>query len=282
MVKSKILLIVIFLIGCANELEYPLKEKIQFGSRESLDIVTWNLENFPKNDLQTVNEVIELIAIIDADIIALQEIKNISFFNEVLNNLDDYSGYLASSSRSFLNLAYIYKSDLNTDTPYEILNYNKEIFPRAPLVMSLQENGNLITIINNHLKCCNDGIERRKRAMDLLYMHVTENYNNQKIIILGDLNDALTDTTNNIFIQFLNDSTNFQFSDYEIALGSQSYWSYPSWPSHIDHILISNPLFLDVIETKTIKLEDKYNNGWIEYEKLISDHRPLGIRLVDK
>ena len=72
--------------------------------------------------------------------------------------------------------------------------------------------------------------------------------------------------------------------DMNIAAGSVSNWSFPTWPSHLDHILITNELF-DEFENfgssiQTIKIEDYLDGGWNEYETYISDHRPVGLRLV--
>jgi exonuclease III len=68
-----------------------------------------------------------------------------------------------------------------------------------------------------------------------------------------------------------------------IAVGSSSNWSYPSWPSHLDHILITNELFDEFTNTEssvqTIRIEETLDAGWIEYEKYISDHRPVGLSL---
>jgi endonuclease/exonuclease/phosphatase family metal-dependent hydrolase len=65
-----------------------------------------------------------------------------------------------------------------------------------------------------------------------------------------------------------------------IAEGNSLYWSYPSWPSQIDHILITNELFTEHFETKTV-LYDTYLDGrWTEYEEYISDHRPVAVTLI--
>jgi len=68
----------------------------------------------------------------------------------------------------------------------------------------------------------------------------------------------------------------------EIANGSTSDWSYPTWPSHLDHILITNELFnnLDSGDIQTIKIDQYLNGGWSEYDYNISDHRPVFMRLV--
>ena len=41
----------------------------------SFDIVTWNIEHFPATDFQ-VEQVVDIIKTLDADLIALQEIAN--------------------------------------------------------------------------------------------------------------------------------------------------------------------------------------------------------------
>jgi hypothetical protein len=69
----------------------------------------------------------------------------------------------------------------------------------------------------------------------------------------------------------------------DIAYGYASNWSYPSWPSHLDHILITDELF-DEFENEgslveTIHLEEYFNGGWSDYENYISDHRPVGLSL---
>ena len=42
---------------------------------------------------------------------------------------------------------------------------------------------------------------------------------------------------------FINDSSAYYFADSDIASGPSSNWSFPNWPSHLDHILITNELF---------------------------------------
>lgn len=65
------------------------------------------------------------------------------------------------------------------------------------------------------------------------------------------------------------------FTTMEIAQGSSSNWSYPSWPSQIDQILISDELFDNEIETKVLKLEVCND----DFPDDISDHRPVLIRI---
>ena len=46
------------------------------GTDSTLEVVTWNLENFAKNGATTVDLVVDAVAALQADIIALQEIES--------------------------------------------------------------------------------------------------------------------------------------------------------------------------------------------------------------
>ena len=85
-------------------------EDLSFGDEYSLDIATWNIEWFPKNNQITVDYVIEIINSLEFDILGIQELDDTTMFNEMLDSLPSYSGYYESSW--FAGLAYIYKTDL--------------------------------------------------------------------------------------------------------------------------------------------------------------------------
>ena len=73
------------------------------------------------------------------------------------------------------------------------------------------------------------------------------------------------------------------FADMAIAKGPGSGWSFPGWPSHLDHILINAPLF-EAFESKgtlvqVVPLHTFLRNGLSDYDPLISDHLPVVLRL---
>lgn len=72
----------------------------------------------------------------------------------------------------------------------------------------------------------------------------------------------------------------------KIALGSINHWSYPSWPSHLDHIIISNELFNafnhNASNVQTILIEELMGNNLNNYLNIISDHRPVSLTLYLK
>ena len=269
---------------------------LSFGTDTSLELVTWNIEHFPKNGDITVNYVQQIIENIDADIYAFQEIDDTVSFKYMLADLPQYHYYFMTSY--YAGLAFIYKHEvIQINDIYEIYTsypyWNP--FPRSPKIMDFIFDNQNFFAINNHFKCCGDGYlnpadlddeeARRYLASNLLKTYIDTNLPDKSVFLLGDLNDRLTDPApNNVFINFLNDTENYLFADTDIATGSSTNWSYPSWPSHLDHILITNELFDETqnssYEIKTLKIEQYLPNGWSEYEANVSDHRPVGIKIL--
>ena len=70
-------------------------------------------------------------------------------------------------------------------------------------------------------------------------------YLDHAVVALGDWNDILNAPQgNNIFQPLLDAGDFYRFTDLSIAEETNSdRWSFPSYPSHLDHILINRPLF---------------------------------------
>ena len=266
-------------------------DELYFGTDNDLDIMTWNIEWFPKNGQVTIDYVGQIIEALDIDVLAIQEIDDISSFNQVVNGLDDYDGYLESSW--FAGLAYIYNTQtIEINNIYEIYTSSPywSPFPRSPMVMDMNFMNENYIIINNHFKCCGDDNmnlnddddeeTRRYIASNLLKEYVDNYFPDSNVIILGDLNDELNDNPNdNVFQMILDDFENYLFTDMEIAQGNSTGWSYPSWPSHLDHILITNELFDNNSYVEVIRIDDFMDGGFSQYDQNISDHRPVALKL---
>ena len=286
-------IIIIILISTQVTLAQNLND-LSFGTESNLDVISWNIEWFPKNNL-TANYVETILTSLDADIYALQEIDDTSLLKQVVSNISGYECHFKSSY--YGGLAYVYNTNTVTiNSKYEIYTSQPywSSFPRKPQVLDLDFNGENYIVINNHFKCCGDGYlntndtndeeNRRLNAVNYLKEYIDNTLNNKNVIVVGDLNDQLTDIeSNNIFQELINDSMRYLFTDLQIAQGTNSNWSYPTWPSHLDHILITNELFNKFqnpnSEIKVIRIDD-YMNSWNEYENNISDHRPVGLKLV--
>ena len=292
--SNKILTFLIFLFISFQAFSQSLSD-INFGTDSTFDVITWNIEWFPKNGSATVDSVSKIIESLNADLIGLQEIDDTTLCRQMINNIPNYDLFMDDDW--FGGLAYVYNTNsIVVQSIYKIYDISPywNIFPRSPLVIELTYLGEELVVINNHFKCCGDGIIdmgnlsdeefRRYEASSLLKQYIDVNFNNKKVIILGDLNDLIADTSpNNVFQVFLNDSNNYLFADNNIAQGSSDNWSFPGWPSHLDHILITNELFNEfsnvISEIQTIKVDDFISGGLASYDFYISDHRPVGMKL---
>ena len=194
-------LLVIFLIFFCCMLNAQNLSDISFGSDNNLDIITWNLEQFAKNDQVTIDSLTVVINSLEPDIIGVQEISNTQEFNALINSLADYSGYYSSTS---LRLGFIYKTSLSLDSISTIYSNNTYNFAgRAPLMINFHFNGQAFHVINIHLKCCGDGIldlndssdeeTRRYNALNMLKNYVDQNLSQSNVLIIGDYNDILID-----------------------------------------------------------------------------------------
>ena len=134
--------------------DYP-----EIGSSNSLDILTWNIENFPKHN-STADYLIDIIDDINIDIIALQEIESQSDFNNLVNNLNgDWIGY-RSENTNYGELSYLINLEQATiiQPPYTILNQYEHYFAyRPPYVLEIEINNQEYILVNIHFKCCGDG-----------------------------------------------------------------------------------------------------------------------------
>lgn len=268
---------------------------ISFGTDSTLELVTWNIEWFPKNGQATADSVAKIIQAIDADVYGIQEIDDSAFFRQVINGLPDYEVHIEPGY--FRGLVYVYKSStVSINGIYKIYDTSPywTVFPRSPLVMDFRFEGEDFIVINNHYKCCGDGVlnlndsgdeeTRRYEANTLLKQFINLNFPTKNVILLGDLNDNLADAfSNNVFRMFLNDTNNYRFTDLDIANGTNYHWSYPSWPSHLDHIMVTNEMFQYLDDpsnsAETIRIDDYLPGGWSTYDNIITDHRPVGLKM---
>ncbi len=265
------------------------------GTDTTLEVMTWNVENFAKQGTATAEHVINAVEGLQVDIVALQEIENLTYFQQVREGLTDWTGDRATSASYSMNLAFLYPVDgpVQVSAVYEILTEYRRELPRSPFVLEGTMNGTDFVVINNHYKCCGDGTiltgsewdeeTRRRDASILIDDFIRTNFPDRAVIVVGDLNDELTDAADrNVFQTFFDDPDKYRFVDLGIAEAGDDF-SYPSWPSHIDHILITNQLFgaiqgADVV-VKVAPLYQYLEGGWSTYDRMVSDHLPVVMRI---
>lgn len=242
-----------------------------------LQVATMNLQEFPKNGKTTMRMVGALIQQMDVDVIALQEISNKNSIDELVKELKGWSGLFTPAASGSMSLAYLYKNsevELMANSAEAIFTTDYD-FPRPPFKIKIRHKptGEEVYLINLHLKAMSDSesVNRRKESARKLKQYMDENMSNDKVVVLGDYNDRISASGSQTFYTFVGDAANYRFADMHIATGSTTWYSYPSWPSHLDHILVTNELFSAIDTVMVYRPEICVP----EYRSVVSDHRPV-------
>lgn len=288
------LLAVLLVGGCSDPETTPLLPQpdnpfsaYAVGTDTTFEIVTWNLLNFATTAAEAeVTLAAQAVVAMAADLVAVQEIAQWPRFNELVAAVPAYAGF-QSRTNAYQNLGYLWREDdVAVQNIYEIFgssDYSRP-FPRRPLVMELIWRGCELVVINNHLKAgsSEDDASRRLLACQILEQWIDSEHLDKAVILLGDLNDVLTDPpAQNVFEPFYLRPQRYRFADQAVAEGPSTGWSYPSWPSHIDHILITSQFFaaLDAPGAfcLTLRLDQALDSG--QFRLTLSDHLPVVMAL---
>lgn len=293
---SVIILLSILLFSCNKRItngenKPPPDQNIypSFGTDATLDVATWNIEQFPKAGQQTINDVVRIIRELQVDLYAVQEITDEQAFQRTLDSLPQFQGKIGNLPGSFaLWPAVIYNSEIIQVLRDTLLFQNDYDYPRPAfsLYISASHNNQTFdfTLIVLHLKAFGDPTSqgRRRRAVQKLKAYIDgqiQNGGDPDYIVAGDWNDLLEDVeAENIFLPFLNDTATYLFLTLPFA-GSNEEYSYigGSFKSIIDHILITRSISdtYNPIETRILKLDEYFTS----YLNEVSDHRPVAARI---
>ncbi|AZQ64004.1 hypothetical protein EI427_17760 [Flammeovirga pectinis] len=290
-----VLLIFSFLINaCNTSVELPgLTEDLVIDdtftacllgdeSQDFLEVVTWNVEHFPKH-AETLSFVAGTIINSSYDLWGVQEVEEVNDLKKITKIDPRYSVIVDSDVAKGINedyhLAYVYRNDHLEIIDQKILSsgeFDGYYFPRRPLWVKFKNkiNNEEFVVINLHLKCCGGSQNnmRRTEAGLILKRFLDKEHSLDKVIVLGDYNTVIAPYTDSDMQHFLIDNQNYKFSDQLLADSNEPHqWSYPNWPSHIDHILMTNELFSQFKEAITLPLDNC--SGY--YDAKVSDHRPV-------
>ncbi|MGL4364608.1 MAG: T9SS type A sorting domain-containing protein, partial [Bacteroidales bacterium] len=238
----------------------------------------------PKNEPLQMQNIALTIQKLDADIVGLQEVTNnpTKSLSVVLGHLGNaWDGYIvpANSGKCAQSQAIIYKKNTVRldNTPYLLRNggtYNAWSSGRYPV----ESNINLLmgdkqiplNIINIHAKAYSDeeSYNRRVAAFDGLKKLLDgTSHNTLNSIILGDYNDYTIGSQCGScgispFKNFIDDVNNYKVVTQNLNTRL------------IDHIMISNELFGNYVETSAIR-ETEIANTIPNFRNTTSDHYPI-------
>jgi exonuclease III len=225
------------------------------GTPEALDIGTWNIENFPLRS-DTVERVAEIIAAMDLDLLAVQEIADVGAFQSLLALLPEYESVLSTHTYgggSYQKIGFLYRRDLLFPDRVELLFENDTYaFPRPPMQVHFAvyaPNSRVLvldfTAIVVHLKAGGDDSDRTRRrlAVEDLDEHVRRQLadaGDEDVILLGDFNEAVDNPTSlSVWAPFTDAPNLYQVRT--MALSTSAY-SYVPFARLIDHVVTTRSL----------------------------------------
>lgn len=259
------------------------------GTATTLDVATWNIENFP--DLPSTPEIVaDLITSMRLDLIAVEEVADVTAFNELVDRLRGYDGVLSSHTYgdgTYQKTGYIYRTDLIELSAASLL-YSSEWypFPRPPLRATFTIDDGVHPVVDFiaivvHLKAggTTEDQDRRTQAMVTLESYVSQlvtEGDEQEVLVLGDCNEVLTDSAGRaVFAPWLDSPDDYTVQTMDLAeSGGESFL-----PSGVilDH-QITTAGFADELSGGSVvipPLDEQYSS----YTYAVSDHLPVVLRM---
>ncbi len=255
------------------------------GNDSTFELATWNIENFPKG-VSTPKIVADLIASLDVDMVALQEVQDQAAFEEVVARLRGYDGLVSShtySDGSYQKIGYIYRTELvSVSGAFLLFDDNGYEYPRPALKLDVvvkTEPAVNFTAIALHLKAGGgfSDRERRQEAIVLLENFLrtaVDGPGNDRIAVIGDFNETLSGGAA-VFAPLTGSADRYTIR----TAGNDAAGDVSFVPSSVllDHIVTTQEFDEAFADGNTIIPRlDMQMSG---YEGQISDHLPVIMRL---
>jgi exonuclease III len=296
--RSTIAGILVFLIsGPASLFAQYSDEWAHIPRSETFDVVTWNIEWFgdeergPADTEQQYTHVKWIIEDLQPDLMSVQEIANPAQFQRLINDLDDYRGFITNYSQS-QQVGFLY--NINTvDSLFSGLvgsDKGQNSFSwagRFPLEFVIQArvggSSRIIYAVGIHAKAFSDpeSYDRRVAASQDIKSYFDQSVTpHSALIFLGDYNDDVIMSTRGTF--FDSPYKNFLDNpDYTIVTEPLSRRAAESWKrgtsrgSMIDHITVNHHLTGNWLQGSEMVYVPDYIS---DFSTSTSDHRPVYAR----
>jgi endonuclease/exonuclease/phosphatase family metal-dependent hydrolase len=277
------------------EFEYPAEDI----SRDlTFEAVTWNIENFgsdsraPDDDQTQLENVLQVMRTIDAELYGVQEIADAQLFQALLDSLDGHGGMLAPFSTSTAvqqRTGFVFKKSV-IDSLSSGLLFTSGSNPFGPtwangrwpfgftFDATIDGETRRMSAVVLHAKAIQTVEDRNRREADseLLKTFLDDNWADRNVIVLGDFNDDVDESNvggrPSPYANFTSDPDDWQFVTSSLSARGVATIS---GGTTIDHILISDELFDEHIDG-TERTENVSYVG--SYLSTTSDHFPVWTR----
>ncbi|MCE9670697.1 lamin tail domain-containing protein [Myxococcus stipitatus] len=268
-----------------------------------LSVGNWNIEWFgdpvegPADDARQLANVTTVLRDANKDLWGLAEVVSTDQFNTLKSQLSGYDGFLANDSRvvdgstyystNEQKLGVLYKTDLAQVLGARIIlgEYNSEFAGRPPLRVDMRLTRGTskvdLTLIVVHLKAMATAPDYEQRVQEgqLLKSYLDANLPTQRVMVVGDWNDDVdqsttTNTTTGTkydtpFRPIVNDTARYTYVTQALSLAGVG--STVGRNTFIDHQLASNEMFEAYVANSTEVIHPSLTS----YSTTTSDHYPI-------
>ena len=303
--------------GDDNTNPYDFPNAINYNVANQIEVVTWNIRQFPQHSstkeqvkslLEIWNADIYLMQEISSESELISMVNAMPNYSYVMDEESGNLGFALVYKNE--NVTYVSKNELWADTSNSSSGCNGDYLncklyqfaSRPPMESYLTWTDGTKTmnlyVINVHYKCCgSDSYDandltneatRRHHASLLLTDYLLNNRENDNVILVGDFNNVGSQSITNPTLSPFSDSNSFdsadsfRLTDLNILEGPVSGYSWQGWtssyaPSHLDHIIINEPLFSyqAASSVEVIALPTQTGASNTNVSNRISDHQPV-------
>ena len=303
--------------GDDNTNPYDFPNAINYNVANQIEVVTWNIRQFPQHSstkeqvkslLEIWNADIYLMQEISSESELISMVNAMPNYSYVMDEESGNLGFALVYKNE--NVTYVSKNELWADTSNSSSGCNGDYLncklyqfaSRPPMESYLTWTDGTKTmnlyVINVHYKCCgSDSYDandltneatRRHHASLLLTDYLLNNRENDNVILVGDFNNVGSQSITNPTLSPFSDSNSFdsadsfRLTDLNILEGPASGYSWQGWtssyaPSHLDHIIINEPLFSyqAASSVEVIALPTQTGASNTNVSNRISDHQPV-------
>ncbi len=280
-----------------------VESPLRIGSSYTLELATWNIRNFP-TDNDTVDRVAILLATMDLDFVAVQEVGDVDAWQAMVDGLNalcpyPYETILSPDAYypgSYQKTGFLWRTDMiELLDATSLFPEDSYAFPRPPLQARFEvahPGGWTLDFaaIVVHLKASVDWESEQRRAAGIRrlveYADAFTGYDGvstpveSELILLGDFNDRIDDPVEyNVFGPLLNAPDHYQPLTRQLV--EEGGYTVLPWQGFIDHIFITADLQYEYAggRTEVVSLEraeELYDTSLgYDYTDAISDHLPV-------
>jgi endonuclease/exonuclease/phosphatase family metal-dependent hydrolase len=240
--------------------------------------MTWNLRQFPLT-AATEDAVVQVLREMEPDLVGLQEIEDLDAFERLLERMPEYEGALAEPG-PYTRVAALWRPDaVSVGRIEDRFVDDWYAFPRPMLTLDAIPHGAVeaqaVTFGVVHLKASGGdrNEDRRRSAVGKLRDWIDTRRAEQQpnVIVVGDFNDELLDPSrDNVYGELTDPNAHAKFLTE--PLEREGALTYVPWERMLDHVLVTDELYLDHESTEVLALDETWRDDYVD---VVSDHRPV-------